>query len=111
MINATIYENNTFSEEVANYLNSHPAFAKTEDYLIEPFFFNEYISKCLSDEPIAFKYRQAIWDQRELTMDEAVEFLKWLDPKWMEYNHLSESTFFKSSKLMFANDGVEFMDI
>lgn len=103
------------SKEVADYLNSHPAFIYSQGCIINPDFFDNYIRK-FTDEykgtvPIADKYRKAVWGQRTFTMDEAEEFLKWLDPKWTEYKGLSKSEFFTGSNLVLANDGIEFMDI
>lgn len=61
--------------------------------------------------PIADKYRKAVWGQRTFTMDEAEEFLKWLDPKWTDFKHLTKSEFFTETNLELTNDGIEFMDI
>jgi len=103
------------SREVAEYLNSHPAFKYSAGCIMNPVFFDMYIREFTDVNrgtvPIADKYRKAIWTQREFSMEDAKEFLEWLDPKWMDYKHLAKSEFFKESNLTLANDGIEFMDI
>lgn len=103
------------SKEVADYLNSHPAFIYSQGCIINPEFFDRYIREFTDEHkgtvPIADKYRKAVWGQRTFTMGEAEEFLKWLDPKWTEYKGLGKSEFFTGSNLELTNDGIEFMDI
>ena len=101
--------------EVAEYMNSHPAFTDSQGCIINSDFFDEYIREFTDVHkgtvPIADKYRKAIWEQVEFTMEDAKEFLEWLDPKWMDYKHLDKSEFFRGPDLTLANDGIEFMDI
>lgn len=103
------------SKEVAEYLNSHPAFKDSQRCIIHPVFFNNYIREFTGHRkgtvPIADKYRKAVWGQRTFTMDDAKEFLKWLDLMWTEYKDLDKSEFFTGSNLELTNDGIEFMDI
>lgn len=103
------------SKEAAQYLNSHPAFMDSNGYIMNPEFFNNYIMEFTDNrkasEPIADKYRRGVWGQDRFTLEDAEEFIKWLDPKWTEYKGLSKSEFFKGPDLTLANDGIEFMDI
>lgn len=103
------------SREVAEYLNSHPAFMYSQGCIMHPDFFDNYIREFTDVHrgtvPIADKYRKAVWGQRKFSMEDAKEFLEWLDPKWMDYKHLTKSEFFKGPDLTLANDGIEFMDI
>ena len=111
MINADGY----VAKEVAEYLNSHPAFSDSQGCIINPEFFDNYIREFTDVHkgtvPIADKYRKAVWGQRVFKMEDAEEFLRWIDPKWMDYKHLSKSEFFKGPDLTLANDGIDFMDI
>lgn len=103
------------SKEVAEYLNSPPAFSDSQGCIINPEFFDDYIREFTDVHkgavPIADKYRKAVWGQREFSMEDAEEFLPWIDPKWMDYKHLAKSEFFKGPDFTLANDGIEFMDI
>lgn len=103
------------SKEVAEYLNSHPAFSDSQGCIMNPGFFDDYIREFMDVHkgtvPIADKYRMGVWGQREFSMEDAEEFLRWIDPKWMDYKHLAKSVFFKGPDLTLANDGIEFMDI
>lgn len=110
-----IGSNEWVSKEVAEYLNSHPAFTDSRGYIMNPDFFDDYIREFTDvrkgSVPIADKYRMAVWSQRIFSMEDAKEFLHWIDPKWMDYKHLDKSVFFKGPDLELANDGIEFMDI
>ena len=111
-----IYSDDCFSKEVAEYLNSHPAFIDSRGSIINPEFFDLYIREFTDVHrgtvPIADKYRNGVWGQSTFTMENAEEFLKWLDPMWMDFKHLTKSEFFETeSDLTLANDGIEFMDI
>lgn len=97
-----------FSEAVCDYLNSHPAFNKVKSSIIEPDFYYKYISTSW-DIPIIARYRHAICGCGEFTMENAKEFLKWLDPFWTEYKGLKHSEFFKDDGLYDVTD--EFEDI
>jgi hypothetical protein len=103
------------SKEAAEYLNSHPAFQDSNGCIMDPEFFNNYIGEFTDKHkgtvPIADKYRKGVWGQERFTLEDAKEFIKWLDPKWTEYKGLSKSEFFKGPELELANDGIEFMDI
>lgn len=110
-----IGSNEWVSKEVAEYLNSHPAFTDSRGCIMNPDFFDDYIREFTDvrkgSVPIADKYRMAVWSQRIFSMEDAKEFLHWIDPKWMDYKHLDKSVFFKGPDLELANDGIEFMDI
>lgn len=103
------------SKEAAEYLNSHPAFQDSNGCIMNPEFFNEYIveftDKLKGLVPIVDKYRKGVLGQERFTLEDAQEFIKWLDPKWSDYKHLSKSEFFKGPDLELVNDGIEFMDI
>ena len=103
------------SKDAAEYLNSHPAFINSEGCIMNPRFFDRYIREFTDVHkgtvPIADKYRRGVWGQTRFTLEDAEEFLKWIDPKWTEYKGLGKSEFFKGPDLVLANDGIEFMDI
>ena len=102
------------TEEAAEYLNSHPAFADSRSCIMNPGFFDKYIYPELlsgNPEPVVDRYHDGVCDSKRFDMDDAKAFLAWLDPKWTEYRCLSKSEFFKGKDLKFANDGIEFMDI
>lgn len=97
-----------FSKEVCDYLNSHPAFNKTKSCIIEPGFYKRYITTAW-EVPINTRYRRSVCDCGEFTMENAKEFIKWLDPFWTEYKGLKHSEFFKDDGLYDVTD--EFEDI
>lgn len=103
------------SKEVAEYLNSHPAFKDSQGCIMHPVFFDNYIREFTDHRTgtvlIADKYRKAVWGQEKFTLGNAKEFIEWLDPKWTEYKGLGKSEFFTRSNLELTNDGIEFMDI
>ena len=109
-----IYHNRYVTEEAAEYLNSHPAFTDSRSYIMNPDFFNKCVNlEQLSDNPIPVldRYIDGVLRRKRFDLDDAVAFLAWLDPKWVEYRCLGKSEFFKGKDLKFANDGIEFMDI
>lgn len=104
-----------FSEKVADYLNSHPAFKNTDGFIMNSDFYYKYILEFVDIHPgtmpIADKYRKGIFGQEMFTLDDAKKFLEWIDPKWMDFKHLSKSEFFNVSNLKLTDDIIEFMDI
>ena len=97
-----------FSKEVCDYLNSHPAFSSTKYCIIESTFYERYITTAWK-VPINNAYRHALGDCKEFTMENAKEFIKWIDPLWTEYKGLKRSEFFKDDGLYEVTD--EFEDI
>lgn len=110
-----INSNEWIPKEVAEYMNSHPAFMHSYGCIMNQDFFDQYIREFTDVHkgtvPIADKYRKAVWSQVKFTMEDADEFLHWIDPKWMDFKHLAKSEFFKGPDLELTNDGIEFMDI
>lgn len=110
-----INSNEWIPKEVAEYMNSHPAFMHSYGCIMNQDFFDQYIREFTDVHkgtvPIADKYRKAVWSQVKFTMEDAEEFLRWIDPKWMDFKHLAKSEFFKGPDLELTNDGIEFMDI
>lgn len=107
-----IYQDSFFSKEVTDYLNSHPAFNHNMSGLIQPYFFDKYVGPVMdvtNDVPIVMKYKKAVYRQVAFTLDEAKEFLKWLDPFWTEFKGLKRSEFFKDDGLYEVTE--EFEDI
>lgn len=96
------------SNAVCDYLNSHPAFSSTKCCIIEPTFYKRYVTTAW-EVPINKAYRRAVCGCKEFTMENAKEFLKWLDPFWTEYKGLKHSEFFKDDGLYEVTD--EFEDI
>lgn len=109
-----ICRNEYISEEAAEYLNGHPAFKVSDDYIMNPDFFYKCVHPELrsdNHEPVFDRYCDGVWGKKKFDLDDAEAFLVWLDPKWTEYRRLDKSEFFKEKDLKFANDGIEFMDI
>ncbi|MBO7694270.1 MAG: hypothetical protein J6T10_16755 [Methanobrevibacter sp.] len=108
-----IWQDSFFSKEVADYLNSHPAFNHDMGSgIINPPFFDKYIGSIMDvteDVPIVMDYKKAVYRVKEFTLDKAKEFIKWLDPYWTEYRGLKRSEFFKDDGLYEVTE--EFEDI
>lgn len=107
-----VWQDSFFSKEVADYLNSHPAFNHDMAGIIQPYFFDKYVSPVMDfteDVPIVMKYKKAVYRKEAITLNEAKEFLKWLDPLWTEYKGLKRSEFFKDDGLYEVTE--EFEDI
>lgn len=107
-----IYQDNFFPKEVTDYLNSHPAFNHEMGGIIHPYFFDKYVGPVMDeteDVPIVMKYKKAVYRSEAFTLNEAKEFLKWLDPLWTEYKGLKRSEFFKDDGLYEVTE--EFEDI
>jgi len=56
------------------------------------------------------EYKKAVYRVKAFTLDEAKEFIKWLDPFWCEFKGLKNSEFFKDDGLYDVTDDV-FEDI
>lgn len=97
-----------FSKAACDYLNSHPAFSSTKCCIIESTFYKRYIMNAC-EVPINRAYRRAVCDCREFTIEQAKEFIKWIDLLWTEYKGLKCSEFFKDDGLYEITD--EFEDI
>lgn len=107
-----IWQDNYFSKEVADYLNTHPAFNHNMGGIIQPYFFEKYIGPIMDeteDVPIVMEYKKAVYRVKAFTLDKAKEFIKWLDPFWCEFKGLKNSEFFKDDGLYDVTD--EFEDI
>ena len=109
-----IWQDSFFSKEVADYLNSHPAFNHNAGGgIIHPYFFDKYIGPIMDeteDVPIVMEYKKAVYRVKAFTLEEAKEFIKWLDPFWTEFKGLKNSEFFKDDGLYDVTDDI-FEDI
>ena len=109
-----IYQDSYFPKEVADYLNSHPAFNHNAGGgIIHPYFFDKYIGPIMDDTkdvPIVMEYKKAVYRVKAFTLDKAKEFIKWLDPFWTEFKGLKRSEFFKDDGLYDITDDI-FEDI
>ena len=98
--------------EVIDYLNTYPAFNQTRGERINGRFFDEYISDVMvavtvdhdrnrtfanepENQPLA-NYCSAIWgiDGYMMTMGEAEDLLRWMEPRWCEFKGIDSSDFF-----------------
>lgn len=108
-----IWQDNYFSKEVADYLNSHPAFNHNMAGIIQPYFFEKYVGPIMDETknvPIVMEYKSAVYRCKAFTLEKAKEFIKWLDPFWTEFKGLKNSEFFKDDGLYDVTDDV-FEDI
>lgn len=100
------------SDEVIDYLNTYPAFNQTRGERINGEFFDQYISDAMTmvtvdhdrnrvfaeeseNQPLA-NYCSAIWgiDGYMMTMGEAEDLLRWMEPRWCEFKGIDSSGFF-----------------
>lgn len=98
--------------EVIDYLNTYPAFNQTRGERINGEFFDQYISDAMTmvtvdhdrnrvfaeeseNQPLA-NYCSAIWgiDGYMMTMGEAEDLLRWMEPRWCEFKGIDSSGFF-----------------
>ena len=98
--------------EVIDYLNTYPAFNQTRGERINNEFFDQYISDAMTmvtvdhdrnrvfaeeseNQPLA-NYCSAIWgiDGYMMTMGEAEDLLRWMEPRWCEFKGIDSSGFF-----------------
>lgn len=99
-------------DEVIDYLNTYPAFKETHGERINEWFFDRYISDVMitvtvdhdrnrtfaeesENQPLA-NYCSAIWgiDGYMMTMGEAEDLLRWMEPRWCEFKGIDSSGFF-----------------
>lgn len=109
-------------EEVIDYLNTYPAFKETRGERINDMFFNDYISNVMltvvvnrekgrafaedsSDQPLA-DYCSAIWylNGYTMTMEDAEDLLRWMEPKWCEFRGIESSVFFHDDSVTLTED-------
>lgn len=98
--------------EVIDYLNTYPAFNQTRGERINGQFFDQYVSDVMTmvtvdhdrnrvfadepeNQPLA-NYCSAIWgiDDYMMTMGEAEDLLRWMEPRWCEFKGIDSSGFF-----------------
>lgn len=109
-------------EEVIDYLNTYPAFKETRGERINDMFFNDYISNVMltvvvnrekgrafaedsSDQPLA-DYCSAIWglEGYTMTMEDAEDLLRWMEPKWCAFRGIESSGFFHDDSVTLTED-------
>lgn len=98
--------------EVIKYLNTYPAFSETHGERIHDPFFDQYISDAMTkvhvdydhhvavanipeNQPLA-NYCSAIWylNGYTMTMEDAEDLLRWMEPRWCEFKRIDSSGFF-----------------
>lgn len=108
--------------EVINYLNTYPAFSMTRGERINDTFFDQYISDAMvavtvdyarnrafadepENQPLA-NYCSAIWGLNSymMTMGEAEDLLRWMEPKWCEFRGIDSSGFFHDDLLTLCDE-------
>ena len=113
--------------EVINYLNTYPAFSMTHGERINDEFFDQYISDAMvavtvdhdrnrafadepENQPLA-NYCSAIWglDSYMMTMGEAEELLRWIEPRWCEFKEIDSSGFFHEDSVTLGEDEDDFI--
>lgn len=100
-----------FPKEVAEYLNSYPAFQTTYGYMNNDFFVDMHMVEQLKKgNRITKRYAECagLTTKKPFTMEEARGFLEWIDPLWCLWNGV------KSSGFNFGNEAIpgsfEFLD-
>lgn len=115
-------ENLHMPEEVIDYLNSYPAFKETRSERINDMFFNDYISDVIinvivdheknqafakdsSNQPLA-DYCSAIWylSGYTMTMEDAEDLLRWMEPRWCEFKGIDSSGFFHDDSVTLCDE-------
>lgn len=108
--------------EVIDYLNTYPAFKETCGERIHDPFFDQYVSDAMADvhvdydlhgavpndpenKPLA-NYCSAIWeiDGYMMTMEEAEDLLRWMEPRWCEFKGIESSGFFPEDSVTLTED-------
>ena len=108
--------------EVIDYLNTYPVFNQTRGERINGQFFDEYVSdvmvavsvdqdrnRAFADEPEnqpLANYCSAIWglDGYMMTMGEAEDLLRWMEPRWCEFKGIDSSGFFHEDSITLNED-------
>lgn len=100
--------NPAFTPEIANYLNGHPAIGTETvgcfDYKLWYFKdFQAVMDRACKDKKHPFhKIISAILQGRrkplKFTIENAREFLKWIEPKWCECHKVKSSGFFEKEE-------------
>lgn len=109
-------------QEVIDYLNTYPAFKETQGERIHDPFFDQYISDAMTkvhvdydchmaianipeDQPLA-NYCSAIWylDGYTMTMEDAEDLLRWMEPRWCEFRGIGSSGFFREDSVTLNED-------
>ena len=108
--------------EVIDYLNTYPAFNQTRGERINGRFFDEYVSdvmvavtvdqdrnRAFADEPEnqpLANYCSAIWgiDGYMMTMGEAEDLLRWMEPRWCEFKGIDSSGFFHDDSVTLCDE-------
>lgn len=107
-----------FTEEARLYLNSYPAYQQDTPGLMDNNFFLHYIYTWLDGEKrngdpedCRTKYRNCVRGDTTIpfTLQDAEEFLKWLDPMWCDYKGIIESGFFKPDSVILGEDEDDFI--
>lgn len=116
------YDNLRIPDDVIDYLNTYPAFNQTRGERINDDFFDQYISAVMiattvdhdrnkvfanepENQPLA-NYCSVIWGFDSYTMDmgAAEELLRWMEPRWCEFNGIDSSGFFHEDSVTLCED-------
>lgn len=107
-----------FTEEARLYLNSYPAYQQNTPGLMDNDFYRRFIytwldgaKQNLDPEDCRTKYRNCVRDDTTIpfTLQDAEEFIKWLDPMWCDYKGITESGFFKKDSVILSDDEDDFI--
>lgn len=92
-----------FTDEARDYLNSYPAYRESRDGLMNKDFYARFVYTWLNGDKMIrdpndcrTKYANCVLECTDtvFTLQDAEEFLKWLDPMWCEYKGITDSGFF-----------------
>lgn len=109
-------------DEVIAYLNTYPAFNQTRGERIHDPFFDQYVSDAMTEvhvdydshvavandpenQPLA-NYCSAIWylNGYMMTMEDAEDLLRWMEPRWCEFKGIGSSGFFHDESVTLTED-------
>lgn len=107
-----------FTDEAKDYLNSYPAYQEARGGLMDNDFYTRFVYTWLDgDKQIRdpndcrMKYRYCVQECTDIpfTLQDAEEFLKWLDPMWCEYKGITDSGFFTKDSVTLGEDEDDFI--
>lgn len=108
----------SFSQEAKDYLNSYPAYQCKTGGLMDNDFYTRFIytwldgDKQIRDpEDFRTKYGLCVQERTDyvFSVQDAEEFIKWLDPMWCEYKGITDSGFFKQDSVTLGEDEEDFI--
>lgn len=107
-----------FTDEARDYLNSYPAYRESRRGLMDNDFYTRFVytwldgdNQITDPDDCRTKYRYCVRERTDtaFTVQDAEEFLKWLDPMWCEYKGITDSGFFAEDSVTLGEDEDDFI--